>query len=229
METTLTEARIRAMTAAGHWPGQSLEAYLDRWARERPTRTALVDGRGRYSWEDLARAVDRAAHGLWAHGLEPGGVISCQLPNWNECIVLFLAAARLGAVVNPIPPTYRASELRFMLGLLQSRVVVIPEVFRGFRYAEMLAGLRRDVPEVEHVFVARGEPAAGMQAWATLTDTAWESREGRRPLPGGDPNRVHEVVFTSGTTGEPKGVMHTPDTTLSTIYSVIDRLAFTDR
>jgi len=116
-----------------------------------------------------------------------------------------------------------------MLGLLQSRVVVIPEVFRGFRYTEMLAGLRRDVPEVEHVFVARGEPAAGMQAWATLTDTAWESREGRRPLPGGDPNHVHEVVFTSGTTGEPKGVMHTPNTTLSTIYSVIDRLGFSER
>jgi len=116
-----------------------------------------------------------------------------------------------------------------MLGLLQSRVVVIPEVFRGFRYTEMLEGLRRDVPEVEHVFVARGEPAAGMQAWATLTDTAWESREGRRPLPGGDPNHVHEVVFTSGTTGEPKGVMHTPNTTLSTIYSVIDRLGFSER
>jgi len=118
MDTTLTEARIRAMTGAGHWRDESLEGYLDRWARERPSRTALVDGRGRYSWEDLARAVDRVAHGLRAHGLEPGGVVSCQLPNWNEVVVLFLAALRLGAVVNPIPPTYRASELRFMLGLL---------------------------------------------------------------------------------------------------------------
>src|SRR5439155_13113805 len=192
MGTRVTEARARECTEAGLWRNESLETYLERWATARPDKAAVVDGQGRYTWASLARAVERVAYGLRAHGLGAGGVISCQLPNWNEFVLVFLAASRLGAVVNPIPPTYRASELRFMLGLLQSRVVVIPEVFRGFRYTEMLAGLRRDVPGVEHVFVARGEPAAGMQAWATLTDTAWESREGRRPLPGGDPNHVHE-------------------------------------
>src|SRR5437879_4033588 len=129
METTLTEARIRAMTAAGHWPGQSLEAYLDRWARERPPRTALVDGRGRDSWEDLAG----------------------------------------------------------------------------------------------------GEGPAGTAPLGALTDQAWEARDDRRPLPGTDPNAVHEVVFTSGTTGEPKGVMHTQNTTLSGLHRAIERLELSDR
>ena len=68
-----------------------------------------------------------------------------------------------------------------------------------------------------------------MEGFSVLTDTAWETKAGRRPLPGSDPNTVHEVVFTSGTTGEPKGVMHTPNTTLSTIYTLVERLAFTDR
>jgi len=229
METTLTEARIRAMTAAGHWPGQSLEAYLDRWARERPTRTALVDGRGRYSWEDLARAVDRAAHGLRAHGLEPGGVVSCQLPNWNEVVVLFLAALRLGAIVNPIPPTYRASELRFMLGLLESQVAVVPARFRGFDHAGMLAALRPALPRLRSALVARGEGPAGTAPLSALADQAWEARHDRRPLPGTDPNAAHEVVFTSGTTGEPKGVMHTQNTTLSGLHRAIERLELCDR
>ena len=104
-------------------------------------------------------------------------------------------------------------------------MVVIPG-FRGFNHAEMLRSLRAERPMVEHVFVVRGAPAADMHSFTVLTDRAWESLEGRPTLPGCDPNRVHEVVFTSGTTGEPKGVMHTPNTTLSTIYSLIDRLQF---
>jgi cyclohexanecarboxylate-CoA ligase len=229
MDTTLTEARIKELSQAGLWRNESLESRLDRWASARPGKTAVVDGQRRYSYEALARAVERVAHGLRAHGLERGGVISCQLPNWNEFVLVFLAASRLGAVVNPIPPTYRASELRFMLGLLESQVAVIPAAFRNFSYTEMLAGLRPELPRLEHVFVARGEAPEGMKSFATLTDIAWETRAGRRGLEGADPNAVHEIVFTSGTTGEPKGVMHTPNTTLSTIYSMIERLGFSER
>ena len=129
METSLTDARIRAMT--GLWRNESLADYLDRWARERPTKTALVDRWGRTTWEALARSVDRVAAGLARHGVERGSVIAVQLPNWSEAVVVFLAALRLGAVINPIPPTYRASELRFMLGLLETRVVVVPAAFRA--------------------------------------------------------------------------------------------------
>jgi cyclohexanecarboxylate-CoA ligase len=228
METSLTEARIEASTAAGFWRDESLECYLDRWATARPRKTALVDSRGRLSYEALARTVERVAHGLRQHGVARGGVISCQLPNWNEFVLVFLAASRLGAVVNPIPPTYRASELRFMLGLLESQVAVIPASFRGFAYPEMLAALRPGLPRLDHVFVARGAAPDGMEPFATLTDTAWEARAGRRPLPGSEPNAVHEIVFTSGTTGEPKGVMHTANTVLSTIYSLIERMGLSE-
>ncbi|MBI1725899.1 MAG: AMP-binding protein [Candidatus Rokubacteria bacterium] len=229
MRTRVAEARARECTAAGLWRNESLETYLDRWATVRPDKSALVDGQGRYTWAALAGKVERVAHGLRANGLQEGGVISCQLPNWNEFVLVFLAASRLGAVVNPIPPTYRASELRFMLGLLESQALVIPATFRGFDYREMAAQLRGGLPRLERIFVARGDAPAGMEPFATLADTAWEVKPGRRPLPGSDPNTVHEVVFTSGTTGEPKGVMHTPNTTLSTIYTAIERLAFTDR
>ncbi len=218
--------RIGAMTAGGWWKNDTLDRYLDRWATERPDKVAVVDGAGRLTWESLARRVERVAGGLQAAGLGPGSVISGQLPNWNEWIVVALAAVRLGAVLNPIPPTYRANELRFILRVLDAEAFVIPARFRGFDHRELVAGLRAETPALREVFVCRGEPGPGMRPFAWLTDTAWEARAGRRPLAGTDPNRVTEVVFTSGTTGEPKGVMHTSNTSLSIIYPLIERLGF---
>lgn len=229
IETTLTPERIDQMTRAGYWRNEILAGYLDRWARERPERVAIVDGAGRYTWQELARVVERLAYGLQAAGVEPGSAISCQLPNWNEFILIALAACRLGAILNPIPPIYRASELRFILNLLESRVLVIPETFRAFNYVEMASGLRADLPRLASVFVARGAPGPGMGAFDELTTTAWESKPGRRPLQGTDPNQVTEVIFTSGTTGEPKGVMHTANTTLAIVHPLLERLAFSER
>ena len=225
----LAEARVRAEAERGHWRGEVLATYLDRWATRRPHAVAFADGTGRLTWAELARAVERVAHGLAAHGVGPGDAVSCQLPNWIECALVFLAAERLGAIVNPIPPTYRARELRFMLRLLGSSVLVVPAAFRGFDHAEMARGLRSGVPGLEHVFAARGRAGDGVVPFTRLTDEAWEARPGRRPLEGTDANAVHEVVFTSGTTGEPKGVMHAPNTVLSAIYRVIERLALSER
>ena len=201
----VTPQRIAAMTAGGWWKNETLEAYLDRWATKRPTKPAIVDAMGRLTWQELARAAERVAHGLAAAGIGPGDVVSCQLPNCNEWIILALATIELGAVLNPIPPTYRANELRFILNALEARALVVPARFRNHDHAAMAVELRADTPSLRDVFVVRGSPGEGMRSFTWLTDTAWERREGRRPLAGTDPNAVSEVVFTSGTTGEPKG------------------------
>jgi cyclohexanecarboxylate-CoA ligase len=229
MRGGLSENRIREESKRGYWRDETLTAYLDRWATRRPDTLAFVDAVGRLTWAELARAVERVARGLAAHGVGPGTIVSCQLPNWIEFALVFLAAERLGAVINPIPPTYRASELRFMLRLLEASVLVIPAEFRGFDYPRMVSALRGDLPRLEHVFVARGAAGTEGTPFARLAAEPWEDREARRALAGTDPSRVHEIVFTSGTTGEPKGVMHAPNTVLSTIYPVIERLALSER
>ncbi len=131
IETRLTPELIAANTAAGYWRNETLDVYLDRWARARADKTAAVDASGRFTWSQLARMVERVAYGLAEHGIGAGSVISCQLPNWTEFVVLALAATRLGAILNPIPPTYRANELRFMLEVLEAQALVVPQRFRG--------------------------------------------------------------------------------------------------
>ena len=202
----------------------TLDTHLDRWARTRPDKLALVDSAGRLTYAELARRVEHVAHGLAALGAGEGTAISIQLPNWNEFVVMLLAAERLGAVANPIPPIYRASEMRFILNLLEAPIVVVPGTFRGFDHGAMMAGLRADVPRVEHVFVVRGTPAPGTRPFAPLEATA-----ARGKLAGGDVSRVNEVMFTSGTTGEPKGVMHTPTTVLANVHRMIERFETSDR
>jgi cyclohexanecarboxylate-CoA ligase len=224
-----SDETIRRMTAAGLWPDETAVTYLDRWATRRPAKLAMTDGTTRYTYEALARAVDRIAHGLAAHGVGRGSIVSLQLPNWNEWVLMALATARAGAIVHTVPPTFRAHELRFMLNLLESHVLVVPETFRGFSHAAMVAGLRAEVPKLAHVFVARGTPGDGMRAFAELTDQAWESRAGRGPLVPVDPNDLNEIIFTSGTTGEPKGVMHTSNTAMALFGSMIEELGFSDR
>jgi acyl-CoA synthetase (AMP-forming)/AMP-acid ligase II len=221
--TTLTAERIREWTPATGGTTRSKVAWTAGRRRGPIGSRRSTAGAGTRGRPSPARS-ERVAHGLAAAGIEPGTPVSCQLPNWNEVVLVVLAAARLGAVLNPFPPIYRARELRFILGLLESPVLVVPEAFRGFRYGDLIAGLRQDLPQLRHVFVARGTPEPGMRAFAELTETAWETRAGRRPLAGSDPNRVAEIIFTSGTTGEPKGVMHTRNTVFSALHPLVERL-----
>jgi len=78
-----------------------------------------------------------------------------MLPNWPEVAILDLAASMTGIVVNPIVPIYRSGESRFILNDCQAKVLFVPADFRSFDYVNMAQGLRRELPALEHLVVAR--------------------------------------------------------------------------
>jgi acyl-coenzyme A synthetase/AMP-(fatty) acid ligase len=219
-ETILTPERIERHTAAGHWVDRVITDYLDEWAERVPDKIAFIDPTRQVTYAELENEVDRCAAGLLSLGVEPGDVVSFQLPNWVEWVVVHYAATRIGAISNPLIPIYREREVGFMTGLARSKVVVVPREFRGFDYPAMYDGLRDRLPHLEHVVVV------GEQAWTDLMATEpldADRVQALRP----DPNDVTLLIFTSGTTGEPKGVMHTHHTVVAANNPLPERLGIT--
>jgi cyclohexanecarboxylate-CoA ligase len=183
-------------------------------ARQRPDKVAIVgyrdDGTQRdvLSYRHLTRLANRFAGALVELGVRPGDIVSFQLPNWWQMPALHLACVRIGAVANPIITILRQREVRFILERAKSRVCIVPGTFRGFDHAAMLAELQPALPHLEHVF------AIGSSFDSFFCDRRWEDEHPSEELDAlrPDPNAVDQLIFSSGTTGEPKGVLHSSNT-----------------
>ena len=152
----MTEASLPAWTlpdwARSHWPQRILPDYLDNAVACHADKAAIIDhnsmsGEGTtLSYRQLHHLVGRIAGGLASMGVEKGSIVACQLPNWWQFVALYLACARLGAIINPLMPIFRQRELRYMLGFAKAKVLVIPRFFRGCDYPAMIAELRAELP-----------------------------------------------------------------------------------
>jgi cyclohexanecarboxylate-CoA ligase len=226
LQTILTAELAEKYTSAGLWTGRVITDFLDEVAASTPDRVAAIDSRGQLTWAELKRLSDRAALGLLELGVRPGDVASYQLPNWTEFLILHYAVSRIGAVNNPLIPIYREREVGFMVGLARSKVLVVPQEFRGFDYPAMVGTLRADWPDLAHLLVVDGATTDSQTAWAEFIGTPWEERRDPAELAGlrPHPDDVTLLIFTSGTTGEPKGVMHSHNTLVAANAPLPDRL-----
>ena len=221
-ETRLTTARISSQTAAGYWTGRVLHDVVGRHDAEH-IALAATDRWPATSFRTLLDRADRLAIALLEHGLRPGDVISVQLPNWPEFVLLLLAIERIGAVMNPLTTILRERELARMLEIAGSRMLVVPRTFRGFDYTCMALDLAAQLPALRHVVVVDGMAEPGVVPWSALagdTDAPLDAESRKwldrlRP----DANQVTELAFTSGTTGVPRGVLHTHNTAIATVGS----------
>jgi 3-phosphoshikimate 1-carboxyvinyltransferase len=178
---------------------------LDRHARERPGERAVVeisaDGSVReLTWAALRDDADRVAAALLRLGVVTGEPVAFQLPNRLEFVTIALGILRAGAACEPLMPIFRERELEFMLRESAARVLFVPGTFRGRDHATMAVGLRETLADLEHVVVLP-------DAYQRLIEDA----SAAATVSAGDPHRVAQLLFTSGTSGEPKGALHRYD------------------
>src|SRR5690606_39374622 len=95
--------------------------------------------------------------GLKRLGVQKKDIVSCQLPNWWEFTLLYIACRRIGAVLNPLMPIFRERELSFMLKHTESKVLIVPKVFRKFDHGKLAYQLHKNIESLEHVVVVGGE------------------------------------------------------------------------
>ena len=191
-----------AARANGDWPDKTVWSFAAERAALHPQRIQMVDNDLELSCADLVERSRRLASYLQASGLAAGDVISFQLPNWWEAAVIVLAAAMTGVVVNPIVPINRESELRFMLADARARILFIPDTFRGYSHVDMMRRLAPELPDLR-VVVVRGKAKGFEEFDALLRDISPLG-----PAVEVDPDAVKLIMYTSGTTGRPKAVLH---------------------
>ncbi|MBO9649783.1 MAG: cyclohexanecarboxylate-CoA ligase [Variovorax sp.] len=230
-DAVLIPPRRARMMAQGLWHDRTINDDLDACVADSPDKVALTALRveegdtTRFTYRELARMADRIAVGLARLGVRRGDVVACQLPNWWQFTLTYLACARIGAVMNPIMHIFRERELSFMLKHGAAKVMIVPKRFRGFDFEAMLAGLQPDLPDLKQVVVVGGSGDNSFEA--LLSGPEWEAAADAKEIlsrsrPG--PDDVMQLIYTSGTTGEPKGVMHTANTTMANIIPYAERL-----
>jgi len=222
----LDQARIDREAALGNWPDQTLLDSLEETVRTRPDDIALIGVRSasgacvELTYAELNERAGLIAANLRRLGVAMGDIVSFQLPNWWQFVAIHLACLRIGAISNPLMPIFRSRELEFMVGFAESKVLIVPADFGKFDYCAMALELQVKLDTLQHVLVIGGEGEASFED-VLLGDHGVEPILEGTPI---NPNTVIELLYTSGTTGQPKGVMHTSNTLLTSVIQVSDRL-----
>jgi cyclohexanecarboxylate-CoA ligase len=215
-------ARTAYYREQGWWREDTFLDDLARAAQTRPDVPAIIAYEGgkhaaTLSYREYAATVDRFAAALAALGVGPGDVVVVHLPNWWMLNPLYLACARVGAVVAPTIPAFAGRELGHVLRASRAKVCIVPDRHEDVPYAQRLADVAP--PTLAHRVVVGDAAATGAVDFAELfTRTAHPAPAPHRPRP----DDVAVLLFTSGTTGRPKGVAHSYNTLYAATRGISD-------
>ncbi len=218
-----TTARYRAL---GYWGDRTFADILAARAAATPDREAMADERRRIGYGALWAEVKRFAEFLRRQGIGRGDVVTLQLPNRIEFPVVFFALELIGAVANKISADFRAVEVEYILKFSASRAYVSASEFKGFDFLAMIDLIRPRLPELSLVVCVDDVERDGVTSFARVVNATLEIAEADRVRMS--PLEIMRMCFTSGTTGNPKGVLHCFNTTLRAAELFNEQLRVTE-
>jgi len=196
-------------------------------------REAVVDGSERFTFESLGERIRGAAGAAIAAGIEHGDRVAIWAPNTWEWIVAALGAVSAGAVLVPINTRFKGREANYVLGKSGARLLFTVRGFLDLDFPALLHDAGRLPPALERIVLLRGEPGEGAEAFGSFVGRGAAVPESDVEVRAGavGPGDLSDIIFTSGTTGSPKGVMasHAQSLRVFDTWSRIVGLAEGDR
>jgi cyclohexanecarboxylate-CoA ligase len=222
----VTAADAELFRSKGYWSGRTIRSVLSDAASAYPDREALVGYRSdgatpRWTYRDFDREASHVATVLAALGIEAGDAVAVMLPNWIEYGALIFGINEIGAIYTGIPVAYGERQAAAILRRSKARVLVIPRRWRAVVHLDLARALRTEIPTLEKILVVDEDGSdllSGEFCWGDFADVALREFEPRRS------DEVCYLGFTSGTTGEPKGAMHTHDTLLYSAFELAEHV-----
>lgn len=208
--TQLSRSQIESFYASGDWQSSTIHDYVKRHATNTPDRVAIREKDHAFTYSDVLSATDRLASHLASSGLIPGQRIAAWLPSRAEVAVALVACSRLGLVM--CPSLHRTHTMGEVLGFLET---MRASAFIGE------TGYGTDSPEVSIFDKARGltsmRTVIRLEPNGESRHVLFEALGSDDPAPSAadDPDSIVYLAFTSGTTGQPKGVLHSDNTLLA--------------
>ena len=226
--------QIDDYTQRGWWGEKTLiDLFIENASRsadslavvDPPNRAALGLGEPqRLTYAQLKTATDRLAKVLLDSGIGKDDVVMVQLPNIVELVVVYLASARIGAILSPLPTQFRTHELRHVMGLTEPKVLVTTGSFGGHDHAAMALGLLPEFSTVELLIAVGDDLPPGVRSLTEIltadADTSRvETYVAEHPSSAND---VYTVCWTSGTAAEPKGVPRSHNLWIAIAWATVD-------
>jgi len=198
-----------------------------------PDNIAIWFGQAQYTYRELKEIIDRLATALLKLGLKRGDRVGILFPDWPEYTIALYACATIGVVISPMNPLYRKMELATILNHLEAKAFFMPSEWRGFSFADLMDQIRSEFPHLEHVIVKGEKKSRWMLDFDDLMreGSSQSPEEGtladylkENPVEGDD---LLEIAYTSGTTGVPKGAVHTHNTRMLHSKGLASRMGAT--